>query len=330
VYADGQIQRKNLSQQHDMAILVHDADCRPTLDPTIPPRWRPEHGESGWKSAPEGFSHAAGAETEPIDWLAYHHARRGAVIESPVTDICGYNQSQPRREEDVHAVADLLLCFWLESAGKGTLFVRAADGVDMFEVRLHFSGKGPQEWQYEAFRGKAPIPGASGSVKHAKRQLVEVSLIDRQFLLALDGRTVVAWPYERPNQPPSPPPTRLAIGVQGLEATIRSLRVYRDVYYTQPVGVRPGGTAGLPSSVDTTVGQANRATPVRLAADEYFVLGDNSPISDDSRSWPDGGGVAAKLLIGKPLVAIQAAEIILWRGLRFQVPNLGQIRYIHK
>jgi len=34
---------------------------------------------------------------------------------------------------------------------------------------------------------------------------------------------------------------------------------------------------------------------------EYFVLGDNAVISDDSRSWPSGPGVDAKLLVGRPL-----------------------------
>ncbi len=34
---------------------------------------------------------------------------------------------------------------------------------------------------------------------------------------------------------------------------------------------------------------------------EYFVLGDNAAISDDSRSWLSGPGVDAKTLVGRPL-----------------------------
>jgi signal peptidase I len=39
----------------------------------------------------------------------------------------------------------------------------------------------------------------------------------------------------------------------------------------------------------------------QLGPTEYFVLGDNAAISDDSRSWPSGPGVDAKRLVGRPL-----------------------------
>jgi signal peptidase I len=39
----------------------------------------------------------------------------------------------------------------------------------------------------------------------------------------------------------------------------------------------------------------------RLGPGEYFVLGDNGAVSDDSRSWSAKPGLDAKLLVGKPL-----------------------------
>ena len=39
----------------------------------------------------------------------------------------------------------------------------------------------------------------------------------------------------------------------------------------------------------------------QLGPMEYFVLGDNSAVSDDSRSWPSGPGLDEKLLVGRPI-----------------------------
>lgn len=39
----------------------------------------------------------------------------------------------------------------------------------------------------------------------------------------------------------------------------------------------------------------------RLRRGEFFVVGDNAALSDDSRNWFAGPGLDAKLLIGKPL-----------------------------
>lgn len=343
VYIDGQIQRKSLDEQRALAVPVHTVACRPTLEPAPPPRWRAESGERGtgsasgarrgWEFAQGRFTHPAGSENEPIDWLEYHHGQRraGGFVESPVTDLYGYNQSRPRREEDVHAVADLMLSFRLtRESGRGTFHVRATDGGERFEALLRFD---KNRMRYEVLRGERPISGAAGGgtvpifaapatlpeelILPPRKWdcppkiplLVEVSLIDRQFLLAIDGRTVVRWPYDRTDSPPTPVSTPLAIGIQGLGASVDRLRVYRDVYYTRPIGLAPRGV-------------------VRLGMGEYYVLGDNSPASADSRHWPDGGAVEANLLVGKPLAAIssvQFAPLPMWR---FSVPNPAGIRYI--
>ena len=320
VYVDGRIQRKNLSQQHALAVLAHDADFEPTREPKPPPRWRAESAGSRWTSAGGRFIHTAGPDDEPIDWLAYHHWQRlagddGSVRETPVTDICGYNQWQPRREEDVHAVADLMLSFRLaEATGRGVLAVRVTDGRDDFEVRLRFDEDRPG---YQILHIGQPIPDATGEIP-AKRgaRIVKVSLVDQQFLLAVDGQTLVAWPFER-SEPASPPACPLSIGAQGLAATVCDLRVYRDVYYTEPIGQSTGPGVGR---------------PVHLGAGQYYVLGDNSPVSEDSRTWskggPDGGSVDAKFLLGKPLVAIPSTQLRLWGDWHFQVPNPARIRYI--
>ena len=91
---------------------------------------------------------------------------------------------------------------------------------------------------------------------------------------------------------------------------IEQLRVYRDVYYAMP--------AALPRA----------AEPVTLGAGQYFLLGDNNPVSDDSRLWPNRGVVDGELLWAKPFVAIRPTPFAGGKCADFQVPNFHRIRYI--
>ncbi len=319
------IQRKGLLRQRALAILVHDASFQPTRQPTPPPRWRNVDSKGQWAFAGGVFAHPADDGNQSIDWLEYRHWRRlslpvrdldeCAVREQPVTDLSGYNQILPRREEEVRPVTDLMLSLRLvEAAGKGLLVIRISDGGEQFQVRIDPSGN-----NYDVLHGGRPLPSEAGELPPwSDELLIEVSLFDQQLLLAFDGEVAVAWAYDwaydLPLRPDRQPTSRLlAVGSQGLRVKIRDVRVYRDVYYTHPVGLR--GRRGLDE-------------PFELAEDEYFVLGDNSPVSEDSRTWPAPGAVSAKLLLGKPLAVHFPVRLVHWWGWTFQVPDPAKIRYI--
>jgi signal peptidase I len=312
VYVDGQVLRKTLAEQWALAIPVHSAEHPPLLCPVDAPRW--EKG-GRWGSDGGRFAHPSTAADAPVSWLTYHHWQRapgrpGQVREGPVTDLCGYNQSQPRRSEDVHAVTDLMLVMLVaETSGQGTLIVRAEDGRDRFDVRIN-----PKQDRYEVLRNDRQVPGARGRLPAwGKGVRVELSLFDRQLLLAFDGRTEVAWPYDPTEGPWEPTCRPFAIGSEGLWVRLEGVELYRDVYYGWPNGV--SGRKGLD-------------WPIRLGGDEYFMLGDNSPISEDSRSWPGGPGVPARLLVGKPLLVHFPARRVHLGGLSLEVPDIWKIRCV--
>jgi signal peptidase I len=112
------------------------------------------------------------------------------------------------------------------------------------------------------------------------------------------------------------------IGTEGAAFSVRSLRVLRDVYYIASNGGDEDykyeeGQADLtkifttPELWSTTDLFAQRqSVDFSLEADQYFPLGDNSPQSQDARSWSNRSSahfeipryVDRKLLIGKALL----------------------------
>jgi hypothetical protein len=141
---------------------------------------------------------------------------------------------------------------------------------------------------------------------------VDVSLIDQRFLVAIDRRTLVAFPYQRRHHLRGPTACPFALGVQGMGIELEALRVYRDVDYSSPNGT--GRSILLRDCVE------HRG--------EYFVIGDNASISDDSRTWSQGPGLAGDTLVGKPFLAgfrMEWARIGPWS---FRIPDISAIRYI--
>jgi len=323
VYVDGQIARKSLAQQRAMAILAHDARWSPQLEPAPPPRWQAEAGNTAWRRFEEGFlrcpspkTGSEGLEADGVDWLTYVHGRRvaaepGRSEPSPVTDQYGYNPAvSPRRQQPV-PLADLILSFRIVSLqGEGRLCLRATDGREQFVVEVEPTRRCCTTLRNgQAIDAQAPyrLPESWENVR------VEVSLVDRQFLLALDERPAIVLPYDRGPAPAQTAARPFSIGGSGIALEIRDLRVYRDVYYRQaPEGeARPGHRA-----------------QVQLAPDEYFVLGDNSPVSQDSRTWQSGAGVAVHRLVGRPLLVHLPLRGIAVGPRTFQVPDVARIRYI--
>ena len=65
-----------------------------------------------------------------------------------------------------------------------------------------------------------------------------------------------------------------------------------------------------------------------LGPDEFFVLGDNPPLSDDGRTWSVGPGVAAQLIVGKPFIVHAPRRAWTFAGRPFNIPDVWAIRYI--
>src|SRR5262249_57817080 len=115
-----------------------------------------------------------------------------------------------------------------------------------------------------------------------------LAFADRRVTLAVDGVCPFP-PVDLPEANQRAAVIRpVRVGARGVPAVLRNFRLSRDIHYTQgPAGAARNGVRG---------------EVVPLGADQYFVLGDNSPHSEDSRFWPDHGAVNAANFLGKPFL----------------------------
>lgn len=333
VFADGRIRRKPLELQRAMAVAVVD-------------HWVADADDAAWDRANGRFTHAAGQQTGSPDWLTFCPGRPldnqsqekqsppGEWISEAVTDLSGYNQTLPRRNEDIHVVDDLMLRLRIAklsgNAGEGKLFVRARDRQNEFLLAFGFEERKGDGAGRRAFEITVDVSRNGRPVNELGRHslilpqgfpaggvLLEVSLFDSCLIAAVDSQELIEYAFNA-NADESAVKQRdlrqpLALGSDGLGLVIDGLRVYRDVYYANAAALPRTNTNGV---------------SVTLGADEYYVLGDNSPISLDSRNWKNTPGVSHKLLLGKPLVSHWPSRIVNVGGRDFQVPDIGRIRYI--
>ena len=225
---------------------------------------------------------------------------------SPVTDNCGYNHG-PAGAGHV-AVRDLTIAAEVRiEAGDGEFALEMTDGDGVYqftidvaagEMRLGPAGERPPVH-------KVPLPdGLTGC-----EVLVEMSIADRQVIVALDSEPIFPpWLIGPPPEDAHPPRKPVRLGARGLRVRVDHLRLYRDVYYTE-----------------------TESGPCQLGPNEYYVLGDNSPVSHDSRRWPQPA-VHASLLLGKPFVVhlpSRQAKVTVGSMTRYiRIPDLPRIRYI--
>ena len=140
----------------------------------------------------------------------------------------------------------------------------------------------------------------------------------------------------------------LGVGSRGAELTIHGLRVKRDVYYVAG-DIRVGMAEFLlPPGIDRNSIHSRRrflsdpnlwsvygdrdGVEYQLGEDEYFVLGDNSPSSLDSRLWDDppfsDGNRPRHVVRGKELIG--KALCIYWpHSWYFPFPNFGDMGLVH-
>ena len=276
IYINGHIARKSFAEQQDTAIVLHDSRWRAPAAGESQSGWTSEPKSDGWTRSPGLFSYPARdtASTDQSATLHFHSFRRGRP--SPLLDDYAYNQNVTR---PLNTITDVLLEFNLAMRRSGSLRISADTHDQRYEVV--FSNDGNP--MVTLTRDGQPIDSFRCSNNFAEPAHIVCSLFDRQLLLAIDGETIFQTPFNPPtgkhhlNQSPA-----ISIEANSIDVELKNLRLQRDIFYTQPRTARWGF-----------------GEPYQLGPNEYFVLGDNSPISLDSRQW-ESPGLASKSIVGQP------------------------------
>ncbi len=235
---------------------------------------------------------------------------------------------------------------------EATLNLRQAEGsvvLDLVKGGRHFQC----ELNLQSGEAKLAIDGvadfsptAQTAFKGVGSHRVVWANIDRQLLLWVDGSLVVFSAPTKYEDLDNALPTvddlaPAGIATRGADVKVEHLLLKRDIYYIAKKASHesqevitdydfPGSAFGVwkisPdffASPDEwtrdSLFSLRRSVEFQLEADQFFVLGDNSPMSKDSRLWAEGRPefyVRRELLIGQAL-------FIYWPASHNRIPYLS-------
>jgi signal peptidase I len=329
IYVNHELARKTLAEFKAVRIPVFDNTYQPQ-----PGGWR-ERWEvlSGATSSHPLVGTALHLEWQPgreeYELVSYRHYLLDEHKCVPISDEYAYNGGDPAPAQAVHDF--MLECDVDIVAGHGVVLLGLTDGRDHVLAELavrgdadpgHTGGVRLRRMETPASMGAAfrldrtqTIGAAPGtSLQAGRRYQVELAFVDRRATLAVDGALPFA-PVDLPAVAGRPGVVRpVLLGAKGVTAVVRNFRLFRDVHYRQ---------AG---------GNGVRGKGVHLGEGQYFVLGDNSPNSEDSRFWPDRGAVPARNLLGKPFLVHLPSRAVAWDALgqhwQYQGPDWRRIHWL--
>ncbi len=355
------IQRKTpdlTRAQRSLWFVVFDQDYLP---------WQRAAGV-GWKPVlPPGAPSAWDTSQRTVRFLGADRSLEAVRLAGrPPHDCYAYNFDGDRpRGRPAEFVADRRLrCLFTPLAGDGRFQMRLTKYNDEFVAELSPNeGKATLTMVTRLPDGKTrstPIGTRALPLPYGKPVAVALTNVDYRVSLTIDDREIlatnddvyrpdIAFLRTRPSPDSGTPAAQQAepvaeLAAERLDLELRHLVLERDVYYTNPSLTEPFSQAfpnrRNPFCLDTdrsgrggSPGWATEGNPILLEKGEYFMLGDNSPASKDSRLWWEVGphlanrGPSYQVGTVPEDQLIGRAFFVYWPS-GFQIPGLSRLNLI--
>ena len=328
-FANGELLRKSLREVRETRVPVFNLSYSPS-----PGGWSPR-----WfvypPEADARLPRDAGREPSPADdtvlqngtltldasagpqqevRLEYRNVNLADRREEPIKSGNSYDGGV-RRESNLYAVHDFYFKCDVEvisATVDSTFALRLFDGLDAVAVEVSVGKKATG--QVRMTHGQDAISSAAKvALETGSTYAVEFAFVDRRASFAIDGKLVTA-PSDLPAEKKRGEVRRpLQLGARGCRLVLKNVILDRDIHYTQ-------------------AGKHGTRTPAVLGPTEYFMLGDNSGNSQDSREWPDPG-VPESDFIGKPFLIHQPLKLggvsVGGRDRAYQTLDWSRLRWLH-
>ena len=333
IYIDGQIARKPPNVQDELWMPVYDNDYQP-VEQYAPifnkQKWEQPFNRSDFSqwsidgSSPTLF-HLDSAEDQ-IDSLYYN-----PKITNDFRTNYAYNRVNSYR--NMSYCSDLMVRFYCRATSEnGSIGISLSKYQSFYRASVDFSGamvitkiaEGEEEIEMARKAVEPPV------IDPLKRTLVKFANVDHQLIFEYGDEKLT---YDMGLAPEDAGPIRAIIRPKveifgSGKLTLSHVAVFRDIHYTS-------------ESYNEIKGRATEK-PFPLGDDEYFVLGDNSPNSEDCRWWRAEGisnpplppyrvGIVPRdYLVGKALFVYWPSGFRPFDQFPLGIiPNVGLMRFIY-
>jgi len=333
IYVDGQISRKPPKVQNELWTPVYDNDYQPVN------RLSPSFNHHAWEQ-PFKNKNSSRWEVHEDSLTLFH-------LDSPSDqiNIMEYNTSIGNDFRATYAYddvgdysgmpycSDLMVRFYFcASDREGNIGISLSKYETTYRAKVYFSGSFELTKQE---KGKEPVHLMGMSIpatRMNKHTLVKFANVDHQLIFQFGGEQLtydLGRGLEDAGRIRTDIHPRLKISGSG-KLTLSNVAVFRDIHYT--------------TSKYANGPENGRAIdkPFILGQDEFFVLGDNSPNSEDCRWWTREGlankglspyrvGIVPRdYLVGKALFVYWPSGFRPFPTFPIGIiPNIGRMRFIY-